>query len=560
MSDVSLVDEADSLRNGAPQESPSLADEAESLRTQPVTDPAAPQVSQEPWYSRFLTSFVHPYKMAGQIFDNVSMPLYSAASRFAGDAQGAASLDSQLVQQNQQQYAADKPYSANLQAFDPATIAGQVLNPVGLASTAAKGTFGNVAASALTAPLFAPAPDPSKSYWGQTADTMGLGGAVGLGLNLLGKVGGAVVGGATDPSTRLLADEGVTPTPGALLGRGFKRVEDALTSLPAVGDIIRGGQRSALEQFNQAAANRVLAPLGQQVPGNLVGHNMIDYVEQQLSRKYDDILPHVSLTPDPQFKNELANIVANAKEDLPGPQLERFRDIVGTQFSKDNGSGVLSGDTLQGIMSKLKMLKGRYASSQDVDQRGLSDLLDQTVGAMGSALERQNPAYADGLKAANQGWSQYVLLRRAASGQDALKNGGIFTPNALLGSVRAETGSKATLAKGQGRMQDLAQAGVDMLAPSVPDSGTTGRAIVNALAAGPALGAGYLFPKTAAALGAGTAAAAGMYSKTGRNLLASMMMTRPTGAATAANLVRRGTPALSGAALYPLSQFINPQQ
>ena len=57
-----------------------------------------------------------------------------------------------------------------------------------------------------------------------------------------------------------LRQEGVRPTVGQLAGPFASRVEQRAGSIPVVGDVIRGAQTRALEDFNRGAINHALRP------------------------------------------------------------------------------------------------------------------------------------------------------------------------------------------------------------------------------------------------------------------------------------------------------------
>lgn len=95
------------------------------------------------------------------------------------------------------------------------------------------------------------------------------------------------------PQAQLLADEGVTLTPGQIKGGAVQRAEDAATSLPVLGDAIKSAQRKGIESFDAAALNRALEPIGAKLPGHLKGNQAVEYTYGKLGDAYDSLLPNL---------------------------------------------------------------------------------------------------------------------------------------------------------------------------------------------------------------------------------------------------------------------------
>ena len=104
----------------------------------------------------------------------------------------------------------------------------------------------------------------------------GAGGKLGqMGTNLLANALSPVV----RPAVQTLTDLGTKLTPGQILGGTTQRIEDALTHLPVVGDMIKSAQHQSLTSFNTGAINdRALAPIGETLPpgtqGRLSGYRI----------------------------------------------------------------------------------------------------------------------------------------------------------------------------------------------------------------------------------------------------------------------------------------------
>ncbi|PTN50654.1 hypothetical protein DAI43_15550 [Achromobacter xylosoxidans] len=93
-----------------------------------------------------------------------------------------------------------------------------------------------------------------EDYLSGKAKQGAMGGLFGLGGGLVGAAAGRLLspGAARNPQIQTLLDEGVTPTPGQLMGGVARTVEDKAMSVPIVGDAIRAARTRGVEDFNRA--------------------------------------------------------------------------------------------------------------------------------------------------------------------------------------------------------------------------------------------------------------------------------------------------------------------
>lgn len=366
------------------------------------------------------------------------------------------------------------------------------------------------------------------------------GAAVGAGF---GAAGGTVAEGlanAISPtvsaSVQKLIDEGVQPTFGQSIGPKAARLEEKLSSVPGLGDLIKDSQRNAIESFNRAAYNRVLDPLGKTYDGP-VGHTAVRKIGDTLSQAYDDIMPHLQFAPDAQLQADLTAASA-AKATMSNDAAEQFDKIVKNALPK----GPTAGEDLKDLESQLTFEIGRFGKSPNPNDQKISDALSEVRTAIMDNLARANPDVADSIKAIDTGWANLVRVERAANSG----KGGVFTPEGLAVAVKAADQSvrKRAVARGTALMQDLTEPGTEVLGKAYPDSGTAGRALI----AGGALG--FLNPK-ALALGA---AASIPYLPGVRNL--GLATLRPSWAPQAANLLGGAAPGAAGGAA--LRNYLGP--
>ncbi len=299
----------------------------------------------------------------------------------------------------------------------------------------------------------------------------------GVGGYLGGKVLGGVLGGFASPKiapqAQALLNEGVRLTPGQMLGGTAQRLEDAATSVPVFGDAIRTAQRQSLGDFNRAAINRALTPVGESLSPNIAGRDAIAEAQSKLSDAYKNALTGSTLTVDKGLADDLINNVGPYVSTLTPDRAAQLHSIladrVGARFA---GGTTITDEGLNKVDGELGNLARRYSKSPDADQQELGDALEHTQNALRDMVERQNPAQADKLRAARTGYAALTRVERAASGAGA--RDGVFTAPQLSAAVKAGDSSvrNRAYAAGDAFMQDLSDAGTHVLPSTVPDSGT----------------------------------------------------------------------------------------
>lgn len=347
------------------------------------------------------------------------------------------------------------------------------------------------------------------------------------------------------PQAQLLIKEGITPTPGQMIGGAAQRLEDKARSLPILGDMITAGQQGSIKQFNKAALNRALSPIGEST--DEIGQTGIQQVRQKLQSAYDDLLPKMSFKTDDQFTSDMGNLKQLAANLAPKEQ-DKFNAVMADIESKLSPNGSMTGETFKIAESKLQQEAKKFAGSNDAYQQELGGALNEALNIYRSALPRANPDMADRLSAINQGWANYSRLRQAASSAGAAGSEGVFTPAQLAQAVRSQdtsVGRRAT-SEGTALMQDLASAGQNVLGNKYPDSGTAGRLLLS----GGALGAGALNPAVPIGLGL-----AGLpFVGPGKVASSILLSKRPEYAAKLASHLRQIAPVVAAGAPLAIQQ------
>jgi hypothetical protein len=332
----------------------------------------------------------------------------------------------------------------------------------------------------------------------------------------------------TAPEVQQLLDEGISLTPGQILGGTARRTEDALTSVPIIGDAIKAAQRRGIEDFNEVALARAVDPIGGQVQG--IGRDAVASAKQQLGQAYDNLLPNMQADAlEPQFVQQLAGLRSMAQS-LPAKEASQFDAIIARELDQRLApNGVLSGDNLKAAQAGLRDQGQGFATATDGYQRQLGQALKQAEQELRELVMRSNPSNATELAAINKGYANFKRIQRAASGVGAQE--GVFTPAQLQSAVKAMDRSKdkAQFAQGDALLQDLSEAGKSRLSQTVPDSGTPFR-----LATMATIGAGAINPMIPLSALAG----AGIYSKAGQKAMAALLAKRPELANKLAEIMR----------------------
>lgn len=291
---------------------------------------------------------------------------------------------------------------------------------------------------------------------------------------------------AVDPSVKLLADEGVTMTPGQMRGGVAKTAEDAGTSLPFVGDAISSRQTEGLHSFNRAMVNRALKPIGEKLPDDIAaGTEAVKHAGDVLSKGYENAVPGKIVRADPGFADDVQQAFQGVSTMTPD-NAKRLADILDERVtSRLPASGAMNGRLYKQIQSDLDFEVRRFSKATDPDLRAMGDAIEGVQAALENAAKRQDPQFAARIKALDRGWAELGRIEAAAAKSTDLS--GIATPKQYAGAIRMADGRvrRRGVARGEALSQDLAKAGVRVLPSKMPDSGTAGRSMWGMVAATP---------------------------------------------------------------------------
>jgi hypothetical protein len=446
---------------------------------------------------------------------------------------------------DQQVRDAEKQYQANRAAsgetgFDGYRVLGNVVNPANLALAAKLpaaatmlGRIGVGAAGGALTGAFNPVTE--GDFIEGKAQQIGVGA-------LAGGVVPALTGGlariispnaSTNPNLQLLKSEGIQPTIGQTLGGRFNAMEEKLSSLPIMGDMIANSRTNALGQFNNAAINRASGQVGVSVEGS--GQRAVKQAGDALSNAYDDAISQVKyLKFDQQFATDVGQLKTLA-QGLTGPMRSKFNtkldEVVGGRLS---GTGSMLGATYKKVDSEIGGLAAKFQKSSVASESELGDAFAQLQNLLKQQAGRSNPVAADALKAADTGWANLVRVEGASKAAQNAE--GLFTPAQLNMAIRqADQSTRGrSVSRGTALLQDLGNAGQQVLGNKVPNSGTADRLMLGGLG----LGSGLVNP----AIPAGLLGGAALYTSPMQSLLRSMVSSRGQAAQPIADAFRQIAP------------------
>jgi hypothetical protein len=321
------------------------------------------------------------------------------------------------------------------------------------------------------------------------------GALIGTGGGLLGgalgrqtaRVGGRALTGVQDAAARTLDRAGVRMTPGQILGGGLKNAEDKMTSLPLVGNQIGARRAEGIEDFNRAAFDQALAPIGRSTDG-VIAEPGIDIARELRSEAYSNALDPVSVLADEPFEIDMAAVSARANdlpEPLRGTMNYTLPTYVGQRIADD---GTMTGRGVQEAFQGLR--REARATERMPGGYGFGEVARQAEDSIAALLARQSPETMPALNTANEVNRNVETLRTAVNA--GRNQGGMFMPS-QLSTAASQNARRYGNSQGTTNQPffDLTRAGQEVLPNRVPDSGTAGRIFLPAAAGAVAGGGSY---------------------------------------------------------------------
>lgn len=314
----------------------------------------------------------------------------------------------------------------------------------------------------------------------------------------------------TEPAKKLL-QRGIPLTLGQATGGGIKRFEEAVSSIPLAGDVIRSARQRASEGFNTEVINEVLKPLGKTIPRGLIGTEAFEAANNAIAQQYQKVIPKIGI----DFNATPESLVSKFANQLRPEELKAMTRIIKNELTDRIVDGKLTGQAFKDAQSAIRQKAYNFSTSQSAYEKELGSALTDVSFEVTNTLSKTSPNLARELAKADDAYSRLVPVRRATV--KAEKDEGVFTPSQLSTAIGQEAKRQQTkLALGQAPLQELTRAGRATLPATLPDSGTATRGIVaNALMSG-AGGATIGMPLESALIGGGLSA---MYTTPAQNLL-----------------------------------------
>lgn len=368
---------------------------------------------------------------------------------------------------------------------------------------------------------------------------------------VLGKLAQAGLKPNVSPELKMLQDMGMTRfTPGQLLadvpliGQGLQRAEQAATSLPLTGSMIRKGLQTTNEDFNRAMAQKVLDPIGVRIGKDVpAGRSLVDFLEDTIGTGYDTVASKIDFKNiiDPKTKKSTYDHMMERFTDIARDKTIGQQRIIFDEFDKTflqafQRKKHLNGNEFREIEKSLGNKAKAYMRDPVLQDVGFA--LREIQEAMRNELAYQNPAVGKELRSLHDAFKRYLRVERAASYIGAQE--GIYSPSQMQSAVKA-VGGQRPFATGRAMFQPETQAALKVMGPTMPDSGTAGRQQV-----GDIVRTGLDLGAQVATTGAPLVASAGLYNPLAQKLLTNLATKRPQFMGPMQPFVSRGAAALGG--------------
>lgn len=411
----------------------------------PVAPAAKPSAEPTGFWERAWQGLADPVMGAGQIMDKVLVnPIRQAVSP------GATSMED-VVRSRDAGYRAPD-------GMDWARMAGNVANPMSWLG-GGSGTMARLAGVGAVQGGIAPVSADSENFLSDKARQAGLGAVAGA---VLPKVLGGL---KPTAAAQELMDQGVQPTVGQALGGALDRAEQKASSIPLVGDAVTWARNRTAREFEEKVIGRV-------TDGEA---KTLEQANRLASQKFDRFVPDLVPTRDAVMgvQQKLSDAMQNPELTAEGKAI--LTGMVQKHFAS---FGQLSGSGIKKLDSELGYLARKYAAG-DPHSRTISSELYNIMGAFRDGLEAGLPAEKQGMmREANTLWRNLMPINKAAStvADQAVR------PRAYQKALARQAKTDVT------RMphDPLVSNAVDVMANTVPDSGTAGRLMLDAAGLGAA--------------------------------------------------------------------------
>lgn len=429
--------------------------------------------------------------------------------------------------------------------FDPARLAGNILNPASIAPAArvaqlaragGVGAAGQAAAAGVVGGAMQPVVG-GEDFAAQKAEQAVIGG-------ITGPIGEKIVGGAArvlnplvSKAEKTMRDLGIVPTTGQTLGGQFKTIEEFAQNLPLIGASIENARQRTLFNFNKGVINKALQKVDEKLPVDVIGRDAIAYASDEVSKQYDDVLSKMSFDLDFKTTSDILSSLSTAKNLSPAQRQEIASTLNDTVLGKFAGQKI-DGQTYKGIESDLRKKASNYANSALASEREVGDALTNVLGVLKKELYMQNPKQTSKLRRIDSAYGDLSVINTAAANSGA--DSGVFTPKQFSTAVRQQdqTRRKSAFAKGRARGQEVSDAAVEVL-------GDAARSTLEGRVAASAVGGLGLLSQPQVTIPAAIAVPT-MYSPGGQAIIDALLRSRPELARQMGGMLSRQAAPLGG--------------
>ena len=340
------------------------------------------------------------------------------------------------------------------------------------------------AASGAASGALQPADPQAEDFWKQTGHNALEGGAAGAAAPAVMSGLSRLINPNAVERVAPLMEAGVRPTPGQILGGVPGSVEERLSSLPVVGDVINMGRRRAIDQFNEGTINQVLRPIGQTLEGGATGREAIVQMGDKVRDAYNAAVPTAGGIMDQRALQDLSQLRQMAQF-MPRDTAGQFDRIMrGMVLDKVSPNGGMTGQSFKEAESDLGQIvrDHLYNPGASSSERQLGGAVRELQSTLRQWLGRVNPQASTDIGAANNAYAQMLRVENAATRGNTLEPGQ-FMPSQLLAGVKKYS-TQRQFAQGGGLMQPYAETAKNVLSNKYPDSGSPGRYFMGMLAGG----------------------------------------------------------------------------
>ena len=179
---------------------------------------------------------------------------------------------------------------------------------------------------------------------------------------VLGGAVGALAPKITDEARELI-QKGVPVTPGqavkgsTLGGTTLSRLEEASgKNVFFLGDAISAAQKNAQEGFNRTAVQEALEGINVVVPKNISGRELIAFGQDTLEKKYNSLLPKLTIKESETFSGAIANVLNGLDDDIREDVTKRINKVIINKIKPAPVTAALDGKTIKTAQTELRRI------------------------------------------------------------------------------------------------------------------------------------------------------------------------------------------------------------